>query len=225
MREQIRVDVWSDVACPWCYIGKRRLEEGIDGLAQDMPNVAVEYHSFQLDPAMPNDFVGSAADHLARHKGVPEPRARAMQEHVTRVAADAGLTYDFASLQPANTFDAHQLLHLAKRHGNQPDVKERLLRAHFTEGRHVGRSEVLAEIGAEAGIPHDEVIDSLARNEFEPAVRGDIEQARVLGIRGVPFFVISGRYAISGAQPAEMFTRVLSEVADMGRAEGSADQD
>ena len=215
MTDPLRVDVWSDVACPWCYIGKRRLEAGIEAFsADDTPEIEVEFHSFQLDPGMPTDFEGSAAEHLALPKGIPEPRARDMQDHVTRLAAQAGLTYDFTTLKPANTLAAHQLLHLAKRHGVQLDVKERLMRAHFTEGRHVGHIDVLADIGAASGIPRDEAVDSLAREEFLPAVRQDIQQAAALGIRGVPFFVIAGRYGISGAQPAETFTRVLADVAD-----------
>ncbi|MEX2425028.1 MAG: DsbA family oxidoreductase [Acidimicrobiia bacterium] len=214
MTDPIRVDVWSDVACPWCYIGKRRLEAGIEAFAGDeSPDVEVEFHSFQLDPGMPTDFEGSAADHLARHKGIPETRARGMQAHVTRLAADAGLVYDFTKLKPANTLAAHQLLHLAKRHAVQVDVKEGLLRAHFTEGRHVGRTAVLAEIGAEAGIPRQVVVDSLADGEFLPAVQADFQQAASFGIRGVPFFVFSGRYGVPGAQPAETFTRVLTDIA------------
>ena len=217
MTDPIRVDVWSDIACPWCYIGKRRLEVGIEAFATAVTRrVEVEFHSFQLDPGMPNDFDGSAADHLAHHKGIPEPRAREMQEHVARLAADHGLIYDFTTLQPANTLAAHQLLHLAKRHAVQVEVKERLMRAHFTEGRHVGRPDVLADIGTEAGIPRDEVIDSLTGGEFLPAVRDDIHRAASLGIRGVPFFVFSGRYGVSGAQSPETFTRVLSDVAGTG---------
>jgi predicted DsbA family dithiol-disulfide isomerase len=213
MTDPIRVDVWSDIACPWCYIGKRRLEAGIAAVAADeTPRVEVEFHSFQLDPEMPTDFEGSAAEHLAHHKGIPEAHAVQMQEHVTRLAADVGLTYDFTSLQPANTLGAHQLLHLAKRHAVQVDVKERLMRAHFTEGRHVGRPGVLADIGAEAGIPRHEIEDSLTRGEFLPAVRADIQQAASHGIRGVPFFVFAGRYGVSGAQPAETFARVLSDI-------------
>lgn len=215
MSDPIRIDVWSDVACPWCYIGKRRMEVGISAFStgERSPRVQVEFHSFQLDPRMPNDFAGSAAEHLARHKGIPEDHAQAMQDHVTRLAADAGLTYDFASLQPANTLAAHQLLHLAARHGVQIEVKERLMRAHFTEGRHIGRIDELAEIGAEAGIDRDAVIEALTTGTFLPAVRADLEQAATLGIRGVPFFVIDGRYGISGAQSAETFTRVLADVA------------
>ena len=213
MSDTIRVDVWSDVACPWCYIGKRRLEAGVAAFAGNAtPGVEVEFHSFQLDPGTPADFEGSAADYLARHKGIPEPRAREMQEHVTRLAAEVGLTYDFASLQPANTLAAHQLLHLAKRHAVQGDVKERLMRAHFTEGRHVGRLGVLADIGAEAGIARHEVEHSLAGGEFLSDVQADIQQAASYGIRGVPFFVFAGRYGVSGAQPAETFTRVLSDL-------------
>lgn len=216
MNDPIRIDVWSDVACPWCYIGKRQMEAGISAFSKTdgTPGVQVQFHSFQLDPGMPDDFEGSAAEHLARHKGIREEHAKTMQDHVANLAADVGLTYDFATLQPANTLAAHQLLHLAARHGVQIEVKERLMRAHFTEGRHIGRIDELADIGAEAGIDRDTVTEALTSGAFLPAVQADLEQAATTGIRGVPFFVIDGRYGISGAQPVETFTRVLADVAD-----------
>jgi predicted DsbA family dithiol-disulfide isomerase len=211
MSEPLRVDVWSDVVCPWCYIGKRNLETGIRAFeeAEGSVPVVVEFHSFQLDPNTPDDFEGSAAEYLARHVGVDVETARQMQRQVSHVAAAVGLHYDFDSLKPANTLKAHQLLHLAKAHGLQLEVKEALMRAHFVEGRHVGRTEELVQIGAAAGLPAEETASSLERQEYLEAVRNDLELAARIGIRGVPFFVIDWRFGISGAQRPEVFTQTL----------------
>ena len=137
MSDVIKVDVWSDIACPWCYIGKRKFEAGAEGF-----DVEVEYHSFELSPDTPVDFDGSAADFLATHKGMPIEQVRPMLAQVTAVAADVGLDYDYDALQHTNTVKAHQLLHFAKAQGKQIEMKERLLRAYFVEGRHVGRTRI-----------------------------------------------------------------------------------
>jgi predicted DsbA family dithiol-disulfide isomerase len=213
MADRVIVDVWSDVACPWCYIGKRRLEAGIAAFDSEFgtPRVDVVFHSFQLDPQAPPDFAGDAARYLSEHKGIPLDTARAMQSQVTRIAADMGLRYDFGALRPANTLDAHRLLHLAKEEGNQVDVKERLLRAHFEEGRNIGDEEELASIASEVGMDRDRVLATLRSDAFIEAVEDDISMAARLRIHGVPFFVIAGRYGISGAQPPETFVRALRQ--------------
>ena len=214
MLEPITIDVWSDVACPWCYIGKRRLEAALELFTADGGRpVIVEFHSFQLDPGMPEDFEGSAADYLARHKGIPADDARQMQRQVSQVAGSVGLEYDFAALKPANTSKAHQVLHFAKAHGVQLEAKEALMRAHFVEGRHVGDDQELATLVGEIGLDPDAFLASLHRNEYLPAVTADEELARRIGIRGVPFFVIDGRYGISGAQRVEIFTDTLERAA------------
>ena len=220
MAEPIKIDVWSDVACPWCYIGKRRLESGItaftgaaDGAA---PPVEVEFHSFQLSPDTPADVVGSAADFLAEHKGLPREQAAQMQAQVAAIAAEDGLHYDFGSQRPANTRMAHQVLHLAKHDGLdvQAAMKERLLAAHFVEGRHIGREDELVDLAVEVGLDRDETLAALADQRYAAAVDADIAQARQLGINGVPFFVLDGRYGISGAQPSELFTQALRQVVE-----------
>ena len=214
MTAPIRVDVWSDVACPWCYIGKRRLEAAVAAFADDpsAPPVEVEFHSYELMPDLPEEFEGDAVDLLVRTKGLDEPRVRAMHEQVTAMASEVGLAYDFASQQPTSTRKAHQLLHLAKEHGVQAEMKERLLAAHFVEGRHVGRDEELAGLGAQVGLDPDEVRRVLTDETYLPDVLADMDQARRLGINGVPFFVIDGHYGVSGAQPAEVFARTLSDI-------------
>ena len=217
MAEPIKVDVWSDVVCPWCYIGKRRLEAGAAVFAErrgDARPVEVEFHSFELSPDIPVDFKGTSVDFLVRHKRIPAERVREMHERVSGIAASVGLDYDFQTVRPTNTVKAHQLLHLAKAHGVQPEMKERLLSAHFVEGRHVGRDDELAELAHEVGLDREEVLRSLKDEDFLPAVRADQRLAAQFGISGVPFFVIDGKYAISGAQPSDVFAEVLTHVQD-----------
>ena len=215
MPEPLKVDVWSDIACPWCYIGKRRLEAGIAAYGQGdgaLP-VEVEYHSFELAPDTPVDFVGSEIDFLVRHKRMSADQVRSMLDRVTKIAADEGLAYDFDAVRHTRTVKAHQLLHYAKAHGVQLQAKERVLRAYFVEGRHVGRAEDLADLAAEIGLDRDDVLRSLAQDEYLAAVRADQRVAAAYGIQGVPFFVIDGRYGVSGAQPAGVFAKALAQVA------------
>ena len=214
MNKAIKVDVWSDVACPWCYIGKRKLESGIAGFEALNPGgeVDVEYHSYELSPDTPVDFEGSAIDYLAKSKGMPEEQVRDMLANVTRAADGVGLSFDFDALQHTRTIKAHELLHLSKARGRQPEVKERLMKAYFEEGRHVGRDEDLADLAVEAGLDRDEALDALKSGEYLEAVEADKDQAVDYGIQGVPFFVIDGKYAVSGAQAAETFTEVLDQV-------------
>ena len=211
----IKVDIWSDIACPWCYIGKRRFESGVSAFAARptaLP-VEIEYRSFELAPDTPVDFDGSEIDFLVGHKRLPVERVRAMLAHVTSVAESVGLDYDFDALRHTNTVKAHQLLHYAKARGLQGEMKERLLRAYFTEGRHVGREDELADLAADVGLERDDVLRSLRGDEHLAAVREDERTAGAYGIGGVPFFVIDGKYAISGAQSEDVFAEALGRVA------------
>lgn len=215
MSESIKVDIWSDIACPWCYIGKRKLEDAIgrfDALPEAVP-VEIEYHSFELAPDTPVDFDGSEVEFLVGHKRMPETQVKEMLGSVTNVARSVGLEYDFAALQHTNTVKAHQLLHLAKEHGQQVEMKERLLAAYFVEGRHVGRPAELARLAAEIGLDADEATQALEEDRYLEAVRADQAQAARMGIHGVPFFVIDGRYGVSGAQRPETFLEVLRQAA------------
>ncbi len=222
-KQSLKVDVWSDVACPWCYIGKRRFEAALariaarDGVA---PDVEVEYHSFELSPDTPLDFEGTSTEFLARHKGIPVAQAQQMNDHVTRLAAAEGLEYRMDDVRHTSTLKAHELLHLAKSRGLQEPMKERLLRAYFTEGRHVGRVEELAGLAAEVGLDRAEVVDALESGRYADAVAADMAQARAYGITGVPFYVVDGRYGVSGAQDPAVFVQVLDRVlAEQGEAE------
>lgn len=211
MSKAIKVDVWSDVQCPWCYIGKRKFEAGA---AEFGGEVEVEYHSFELAPDTPVDFDGTPADYLAQRKGLSHDQVGQMLDRVTGIAASVGLDYDYDSVHQTNTVKAHELLHYAKSKGRQLDMKERLLAAYFINGEHVGRIEDLADIAAEIGFDRADVVRALESNEFLPAVKADVAQAREYGIQGVPFFVIDGKYGISGAQEASTFAAALQQVRD-----------
>ncbi|WP_158864086.1 DsbA family oxidoreductase [Leifsonia sp. AG29] len=214
MSEPIKIDIWSDIACPWCYIGKRKFEAG-SGLfagAGEGRDVEVEYHSFELSPDTPVDFDGSEVDFLAGHKGLPHTQVEQMISRVTEIASSVGLDYDYDSLKHTNTVKAHELLHFAKAQGRQLKMAERLFRAYFVEGRHVGRAEDLADLAAEIGLDRDAALAALESEEFLSDVRADQRTAAEFGITGVPFFVIEGKYGVSGAQDAQTFAQVLEQV-------------
>ena len=210
MSEAVKVDIWSDIACPWCYIGKRKFEEGARQFGGD---VEVEYHSFERSPDTPVDFEGDTATYLASHKGIPRQQAVEMLTRVTDIAKTVGLEYDYDSLQHTNTVKAHELVHYAKSQGRQIDMKERLLKAYFVEGKHVGRVEDLADLAAEIGLDRDDVVHALESGQYLADVRADQQQAIAYGIQGVPFFVIDGKYGVSGAQDPSVFANALAQVA------------
>ncbi|WDH77623.1 DsbA family oxidoreductase [Microbacterium esteraromaticum] len=214
MSEPISIDIWSDIACPWCYIGKRNLEAGIAATAsdEDAPQVNITFHSFELAPDTPVDFDGDEIDFLSGHKGMPREQVEQMLAHVTDVAARAGLQYRFDLLQHTNTVKAHEVLHFAKSKGLQHEMEERLMSAYFTEGRHVGRIDDLVALAVEVGLDADETRTALESNAHLDDVHADQAQARAYGINGVPFFVIDGQYGVSGAQPAETFANVLRDL-------------
>ncbi|MGD9695996.1 MAG: DsbA family protein [Thermoleophilia bacterium] len=213
--EGIHVDVWSDIACPWCYIGKRRLETAIEELSGDagVPPVSVTYHSFELQPELTGEAEVDQVTHLAEKYGLDAERARRAIDGVADVARSVGLDYDMSSVRMTNTVRAHQLIHLAAEHGLQEPMKERLLAAYFVEGRHLGRVDELADLAEEVGIDRDEAIAALERDRYLDAVRADQRQAAAYGIRGVPFYVIDGRYGVSGAQEPATFVQALRTVA------------
>jgi predicted DsbA family dithiol-disulfide isomerase len=207
--DAIKVDIWSDVQCPWCYIGKRKFEAAVAGFDGE---VDIEYHSFELAPDTPVDFEGSPKAYLAERKGVSPDQVDEMLSRVTQIAAGVGLDYDYEHVHQTNTIKAHELLHYAKSKGRQIDMKERLLKAYFVDGRHVGRVEDLADLAAEIGLDRDEVVRVLGDNTYLAAVKADVAQAEAYGISGVPFFVFDERYGVSGAQDAATFANVLAQV-------------
>jgi predicted DsbA family dithiol-disulfide isomerase len=220
----VTVDVWSDIACPWCYIGKRRFEEGLRRYraAGGDADVEVVFRSFELAPDQPEDLTSTVQEYLSERKGLPLAQVEQMLTHVTGLAAAEGLHYDFDAVQQTRTLKAHELLHLARERGLQQPMKERLLAAYFEQGRHVGRIDELADLGAEVGLDRAEVIEALTSGRYAPAVQADIDQARAYGISGVPFYVVDGRYGISGAQAPETFAAALAQAAADQRAAAGA---
>jgi len=204
----IKVDIWSDVACPWCFIGKRRFEAAAERFDGD---VEVEFHSFLLAPDTPEDFPGTHEDYLVS-RGFPREQIAAMDARVSAIAESVGLHYDYASNHPTSTVKAHQLIHFAKAHGRQAEMKERLLQAYFERGEHVGRIDDLVGFAAELGLDPDEAREALETQRYLPDVEADFRLAAEYGIRGVPFYVIDGRYGVSGAQETATFLEVLENV-------------
>ena len=209
MSEPIKVDIWSDVQCPWCYIGKRKFEAGV---AEFDGEVEVEYHSFELSPDTSLDFDGNTVDYLSQRKGMPVDEVKKMLTHVSGIAADVGLDYHFDDVHQTNTIKAHELLHFAKSKGRQIDMKERLLKSYFVDGRHVGKIDELADLAAEIGLDRDEAQRALDAGTYTADVKADVAQAQAYGIQGVPFFVIDGKYGVSGAQDSSAFTNMLEQV-------------
>jgi predicted DsbA family dithiol-disulfide isomerase len=209
----VKVDVWSDVVCPWCYLGKRRLESALAGFAHG-GEVSVVWHAFELDPSAPRRRELPPAEHLARKYGMTPEQVAASWHRLTDLAAAEGLEYHLDRTAGGNTFDAHRLIQLGAEHGLQDQVKERFLRAYFTESAAIGDPEVLEPLAVEAGLPRDEVSDVLATDQFTDAVREDELTARRYGINGVPFFVLDGRYGVSGAQSSELLLQALTTAWD-----------
>jgi predicted DsbA family dithiol-disulfide isomerase len=207
--DAIKVDIWSDVQCPWCYIGKRKFEAGA---AEFGGEVEVEYHSFELSPDTPVDFDGTPVEYLSQRKGMPVAQVEQMLERVTGIAASVGLDYDYDHVHQTNTVISHELLHFAKSKGRQLEMKERLLKAYFVNGEHVGRIPDLVAIAVELGFDEAEVTEALESHRFLADVKADVAQAQEYGIQGVPFFVIDGKYGVSGAQEASAFANVLAQV-------------
>jgi predicted DsbA family dithiol-disulfide isomerase len=206
----MNIDIWSDIACPWCFIGKRRFERALAGFPH-REDVTVTWHSFQLDPTLPEHYEGTELEYLATRKSMARDQVSQMFDQVTQVAAGEGLAYDFDSVIVANSLRGHQLLQLAAEHGAADAVKEALLSAHFEHGEDIGSTDVLSRIGVAAGLEADAIRVALETERYLPEVRADIERARRLGIQGVPFFVVNDKYGISGAQPVEVFTQALEQ--------------
>ncbi len=222
---RLRLDTWSDVACPWCYVGKRRLELALERFAERAA-VDLYWRSFELDPsAREADATYDHDEWLARKYRMPVEVARRRTAQLCEMARVDGLELRFDRLRPGNTFDAHRLLHLARETGRQGPLKERLLRAYFSEGEPIGQREVLLRLAVEVGLDSAEVSSALESGRFGDAVRNDERQAAELGIQGVPFFVIGERYAISGAQPPELLLtaleRAFSELEPLSYPEGA----
>jgi predicted DsbA family dithiol-disulfide isomerase len=206
----MRVEIWSDVVCPWCYVGKRRFEQALASFPH-RDEVEVVWRSFELDSTAPQERTGDYAQMLATKYGVSVERGQEMIDTMTATAAQEGLDFRFDIARTGNTFDAHRLLHLAAERGLQDTLKERLMRATFTEGEPIGEPETLVRLGAEVGLDADEARAVLSSDRFADEVRADEQDAQRFGISGVPFFVVDRTYGVSGAQPAELLRQVLDK--------------
>ena len=204
------VEIWSDVQCPFCYIGKRRFEQALAEFP-DHEGIEIQWKSFQLNPDLKTDPATSVSQYLADHKGWTLEYAKQMNAGVTDMAAQVGLEYHMENAVLANTFDAHQFAHIADAAGKGNEAEELLFKAYFTEGKNIADHEVLAGLGSQLGLNEAETKQHLAQNTYADAVLRDMYEAQVLNIRGVPFFVLNGKYALSGAQPSEVFLQALEK--------------
>ena len=207
----MQIEIWSDVVCPWCYIGKRRLESALADF-EHADEVEVVWRSFQLDPSAPRDATESIAAHLGSKYGGGVEAGRQMIDRVTGIAAEEGLAFDYHDAQRASTVDAHRLIHLALAEGGpelQGRLKERLLHAYFVDAQNPADPVVLATAAAEVGLSADRVAEVLASDEYADEVAADAARAPANGATGVPFFVVDRKYGVSGAQPAELFAQLL----------------
>jgi predicted DsbA family dithiol-disulfide isomerase len=215
----LTIEIWSDIVCPWCYIGKRRFERGLATL-DDPGDFEVIHRAFQLNPSMPKGEVRDHRDNLMAKYGLSESRAAAMQEQMERTAAAEGLEFHLAGGVTGNTFDAHRVVHLGRERGIQDAMIERLFRAHFTEQRSIFDTDSLAALAAEAGLDPEEARAVLAGDAYAESVNADLRDARGFGISGVPYYVLDRRFAISGAQPPELFAGALARVQTDARTAG-----
>jgi predicted DsbA family dithiol-disulfide isomerase len=204
----MEVEIWADVVCPWCYLGKRHFEQALDSF-DHADKVQVVYRSFELDPTATRGVTTPTVEVLAEKYGMTPDRARQAQRQMEERATADGLTFRMDGLRSGNTKDAHRLLHLAKASDRQSELMERLQRAYFTEQDSIFEHDALTRLAAEAGLDPDEVADVLASDRYSDHVETDEAMARSIGATGVPLFVIDRRYGISGAQPAETITGVL----------------
>jgi len=206
--DAMRIDIWSDVVCPWCAIGKAHLAEAL-GSFDHADEVVIRWHSFELDPSAPAVRTGNYAGMIARKYGMDTEQAQAMVDQMTARGEAVGVDFRFDRVQPGNTFDAHRVIHLGSLRGIQTEVKSRMLKGYLADGEAIGLPEVVHRLGVEAGLDPDEVTAVLETDAFADDVRADELLASQLQITGVPFFVFDGRLAVAGAQPPEVLLEVL----------------
>ena len=209
----MHVEIWSDIACPWCYLGKRRFERALEAVP-GRDEVEVTWRSFELDPHAPPERPGSHAEHVAAKYGRTKEQVEAMHAEMTRTAAAEGVEFRFDLIRGGSTFDAHRVLHLAAAHGLQDAMKERLLRARHAEGEQLGDADTLVRLAREAGVPEADARETVLTERFAEAVRDDERAAAELDIHAVPFFVVDRRMGIAGAQSPELFAKMLERAAE-----------
>ncbi len=206
----MQVEIWSDVMCPFCYIGKRKFEKALEQFS-GKDEVEVTWKSFQLNPSQTTHLEKNIHQYLAEIKGIPLAQAQEMNARVTEMAKEVGLTYNFDKAIVANSFDAHRLVQLAKSQGLGGSMEERLFKAYFTEGQNTADKDTLTQLGMEIGLAEESIKDVLHSDAFSAEVKQDIREAQQLGVTGVPFFVIDRKFGISGAQESRIFLQALEK--------------
>lgn len=213
----MQLELWMDVVCPWCFVGKRRLDAALARF-EHRDEITLTVRSFELDPSAPAVREGSHAEMLAGKYGGTVEDARARLAQMTEMGRGDGIAFDFEIARQGNSFDAHRLIHLAAEQGLAEQVTERILRGYFGEGLAIGERDALLDAVAEAGLDRAAAAAALAGDAFAEAVRADEAQAQAYGIRGVPFLVLDGRYGLSGAQPADAYLQALEQAWEEHRA-------
>ncbi|MAC96828.1 MAG: disulfide bond formation protein DsbA [Flavobacteriales bacterium] len=214
----MKVEIWSDVMCPFCYIGKKRFDTALEKFPHK-DEVDVEWKSYQLNPHLTTQADKNINEYLAEHKGISIEEARSLNEHVTAMAAEVGLTYKMDEAVVANSFMAHRMTHFAKTKGKQSELEELLFKSYFTEGKNIDDLDTLLQIGEEIGLDKNELKSVLESNQFAEDVQKDVYEAHQVGLKGVPFFVYNNQYGISGAQPKELFEQTLQQAYDEWKKE------
>lgn len=212
-RRAMQLDVWSDIYCPWCYIGKRRLEHALSDF-EHRDQITLKWRSFQLDPSAPRQYEGDTNDMLVRKYGMTRAQAEASHARVTALAAQDGLDYRFDLARPGNSLDAHRLVHFAAQHGLADAMQERLMRGYFTEGAALGDKSVLTRLAVEVGLDDQATQDVLDSDSFADAVLADQQEATRIGVTGVPAFLFARKYVVAGAQSREVLLRILRRAWD-----------
>lgn len=218
----MKVEIWSDIMCPFCYIGKRNFEHALEQF-EDRDEIDIRWRSFELQPGLQTDGSKNQYEHLAEQKGWTLDYSKKVHAQLTEKAKEVGLEYHFDIAIPANSFDAHRLSHLAAKHHLQDEAEERLFAAYFTEGKNIDDEETLIQLGVEVGLPEDEIREMLQSDLYADEVQNDKEAARQVGVQGVPFFVFNNKYAVSGAQPGEVFLETLQKAYKEFKEEQTSD--
>lgn len=217
----MKVEIWSDIMCPFCYIGKRNFEQALEKF-ENKDKIKIQWRSFELSPEMKTDPSKNTYEYLAENKGWTLDYTKKVHAQLTQTAKEAGLDYNFDTVIPANSFNAHRLSHLAAKHQVQNEAAERLFAAHFTDGKNVDDEDTLVQLGVEIGLPEGEIREMLKSDAYAEEVENDKYAARQVGVQGVPFFVFNNKYAVSGAQPSEMFLETLQKAHKEFKEENAA---
>ena len=209
-KHTLQIEIWSDIMCPFCYIGKRKFEAALSQF-EGKDDVEIIWKSYQLSPDMVTDSSKNINQYLSEHKGISIQEAERMNAYVTNMAAKEGLTYNFDKTVVANSFKAHQFAHFAKQYGKQDEAEEKLFQAYFTDGKNIDDDAVLIQLGTELGLDTTALKAALENGTYAEEVRADIKEAEQIGVRGVPFFVFDRKYAVSGAQDSKVFLQTLEQ--------------